>query len=79
MLINEIAIFRLKSGTHLWHTTFTMTQNIDVIKKSMIGSIAIKNSLKNVLDGNGPVISMSVKKQSIDKKVSDDEPTLSTG
>ena len=52
---------------------------MDMMKKSMIGSIAIKNSLKNVLDGNGPVISMSVKKQSIDKKVSDDEPTLSTG
>ena len=72
-------MLRLSSDTHLLQTSFTINQIMDVIKKSIIGSIAIKNSLKNVLDGNGPVISMSVKKQSIDKKVSDDEPTLSTG
>ena len=72
-------MFRLSSDTHLLQTSFTINQIIDVMKKSMIGSIAIKNSLKNVFDGNGPVISMSVKKQSIDKNVSDDEPILSTG
>ena len=72
-------MLRLSSDTHLLQTSFTINQIMDVMKKSIIGSIAIKNSLKNVLDGNGPVISMSVKKQSIDKKVSDDEPTLSTG
>ena len=79
ILINEIAMFRLKSGTYLGRTIVTITQNIDVIKNRMIGSIAIKNSLKNVFEGNGPVISISVKKQSNDKNVSDDDPTLSTG
>ena len=72
-------IFLLNSGTKLWQIILTAIQIIDVKMNKIIGSIAIKNSLKNVLDGNGPVISMSVKKQSKDKKVSDEEPTLSTG
>ena len=79
ILINEMAMFRLKSCTHFGHIIFTITQNIDVIKNRMIGSIAIKNNLKNVFEGNGPVTSISVKKQSNDKNVSDDDPTLSTG
>ena len=52
---------------------------MDMMINSMIGSRAIKNNLKKVFDGKGPVISTSVKKQSNDKKVSDDDPTLSTG
>ena len=48
-------------------------------KNNIIGSKAIKNSLKNVLEGNGPVTLMSVKKQSNDKKVFEDAPSLSAG
>ena len=79
MLMNDMAIFRLNSGTQFVQTIFTTTQIKNVIMNSIIGSIDIKNSLKNVFEGNGPVISMSVKKQSNDKNVSDEEHTLSTG
>ena len=74
-----MAMFRFKSGIHFGHTIFAMTHITDMMINSMIGSRAIKNNLKNVFDGNGPVISISVKKQSNDKNVSDDDPTLSTG
>ena len=79
ILINDIAMFRFKSGIHFFHIIFAMTHITDMMINSMIGSRAIKNSLKNVFDGKGPVISISVKKQSNDKNVSDEEPTLSTG
>ena len=79
MLINDMAMFVFSSGTHLRQISFTTNQIMDVKANNMIGRRAIKNSLKNVFDGKGPVISISVKKQSNDKNVSDDEPTLSTG
>ena len=79
MLMNDMAMLRLNSGTQFVQTIFTMTQIKNVTMNSIIGSIDIKNNLKNVFEGNGPVISMSVKKQSNDKNVSDEEPTLSTG
>ena len=79
MLMNDMAMLRLNSGTQFVQTIFTTTQIKNVIMNSIIGSIDIKNNLKNVFEGNGPVISISVKKQSNDKNVSDEEPTLSTG
>ena len=79
MLMNDMAILRLSSGTHLCHMKYTTTHIADMIMKSITGSRAIRNSLKKVFEGNGPVTSMSVKKQSNDKNVSDDEPTLSAG
>ena len=79
MLMNDMAMLRLNSDTQFVQTIFTMTQIKNVTMNSIIGSIDIKNNLKNVFEGNGPVISISVKKQSNDKNVSDEEPTLSTG
>ena len=79
ILMNDMAMLRLNSGTQFVQIIFTMTQIKNVIMNSIIGSIDIKNNLKNVFEGNGPVISISVKKQSNDKNVSDEEPTLSTG
>ena len=77
--MNDMAMFLFKSGIHFLHIIFAMTHITDMMINSMIGSRAIKNSLKNVFDGKGPVISISVKKQSNDKNVSDEEPTRLTG
>ena len=79
ILMNDMAIFRLSSGTQLCLIKYIQVHIAEIIIKSITGSRAIKNSLKKVLEGNGPVTSMSVKKQSNDKNVSDDEPTLPAG
>ena len=78
-VINDIAMLRFMSDIQLLFIIYVNIHNSKTIMKMMIGRNAIRNNLKIELDGNGPLISVSVTNQSNDKNVSDDDPTLFTG
>jgi hypothetical protein len=57
MLMIEITIFLLISLIHFLLMKYRAAQIKDTIKTRMRGRRALKNILKNVFDGNGPLIS----------------------
>ena len=76
ILMNEIVKFFLKLFTNFLLMKNQMTEIKETIQKRMIGNNDNKNSLKTEFDSNGPLISLSVIKQSNERNVSDAPPSL---
>ena len=78
-VINDIAMLRFISDIQSLFIKYISIHNNSTNTNIIIGNSPVKNNLKIELDGNGPLISVSVTNQSNDKNVSDDDPTLFTG
>ena len=68
--------FLLISPNNFFDTQYRIDQQAKAIKIRNRGSKPVKNTLKMAVEGVNPLISESLKKQSIDKKASLDAPTF---
>jgi hypothetical protein len=79
MLMNEMIKFLFIDETHLLCTSQMTNHSSEINRVRIIGKNATRNSLNSTFDGNGPLISYSVMKQSNDKNVSEAPPIFCTG
>lgn len=79
MLIKEIARYLSIFGTKLFFIHLTISHIRATRRKIIIGRRPERASFRNAVEGKGPLSSESLAKQSNDKKVSEEEPTLFTG
>ena len=79
IVMKEITKFLIILFIHLGLMRYTITQIIETAKNIMKGSQNRRKSLKTSLELKGPLISLSLIKQSILKNVSVDPPSLLKG
>ena len=77
--MKEITKFLLRLLTHFLLRQNTSNQTMATMMNTIMGSRAERNSFRNTFAGKGPFISLSVTKQSNERNVSDDDPTLFAG